>query len=198
MSRAKLLILEAEKKFEEGDYRGARDAYRASFMEEPPVSRGFGTLEIAEDWEMFRFRSELFEKYPHSSEVKSALAHAYLRVRQPQQAVDLLGGLIEVEVELTRRVPLLLVRFRAALAARQYDVAAVDFVELWMAGARVPAAKRFRKGMLKEVSGLVDGRAESLLGILEGQLSGESLLMAYVAAKRSELRAIAGLISTFS
>ncbi|WP_342373838.1 tetratricopeptide repeat protein [Myxococcus stipitatus] len=193
MSHTESLRLEADRKFEEGDFAGAREAYRSCLLESAPTPGALGNLSIAEDWDRLEFRIELSKRHPDSKEVRLALAHAYLNAQRPPQAVALLDELIGAETESARRIPLLLVRLRAALAARNFDIAAVDFVELWMAGAHIPPARRFRKGMLREVSGVVDPGVETMLRALESQLTSEASLLEFIAAKRGQLRALADL-----
>lgn len=188
------LLLEADRKFEEGDYSGAKEAYRSCFREEAPPPGALGNLAIVEDLDRLKFRIELSEKYPDSKEVRLALAHAYLNDRRPQQALGILNKLIGTETENKRRVPLLLLRLRTALASREFDTAAVDFVKLWRAGEHSPPARRFRKGILREISGAVDPDVEKMLQVLESQLANEASLLDFIAAKRGQLRALADLI----
>lgn len=185
---------EAEARLEESDFAGAREAYRQCFIESPPGLVGLSKLLVAEEWDSVCFRIKLWERYPNSSRLKAELASAYLRIRRPRQALDILNELVAKTRASRTRIPLLLTRFRAALAAHAYDIAGDDFSEIWRAGETHRPALLLRRSLLKELSALGDPRSGPFLKSLEARFSNEPPLLQYIAAKWQEFRALERLL----
>jgi len=187
-------LQEAEARLEKSDFAGAQEAYRQCFIESPPGSAELSKLHVAEEWEPILFRIKLCERYPNSKALKSELAYAYLRVRRPRHALDILNELVDKTRASRPRIPLLLTRFRAALAANAYDIASDDFAEIWRTGETHPPAKLLRRSLLKDLSALADSHSGPLLKNIEARFSNEPALLRYIAAKWQELRALAKLL----
>jgi tetratricopeptide (TPR) repeat protein len=192
MDSDKLLRI-AEEKMDENAFAEARDIYRKVFLESSPSPKDLANLDIAEDWEIILHRHELCERYPDSENAKSSLAYKYLRILRPQQALDIYSNLVDSQKDAQSRFNMLYIRFRSALSAGRYnsaayDMAAGDFVELWLAGDKNESSifKRLRSKLLRDVSALADFKAVRILDILEQRLSGEVAVLEYVAIKRRE------------
>lgn len=155
---------------------------------------GLSKLLIAEEWDSVCFRIKLSERYPNSPRIKAELASAYLRVRRPHQALDILNELVVKTRANRTRIPLLLARFRAALAANAYDIAGDDFAEIWRSGETHGPARLLRRTLLKDLSALGDPRSGSLLKNIETRFSNEPALLEYIAAKWQEFRALDRLL----
>jgi hypothetical protein len=184
----------AEARLEKSDFAGAREIYRQSFIESPPGPVGLSKLLVAEEWDSVSFRIKLGERYPNSPRIKAELASAYLRVRRPHQALDILNELVVKTRASRTRLPLLLTRFRAALAANAYDIASDDFTEIWRSGEAHRPARLLRRSLLKDLSALGDSRSAPLLKNIETRFSKEPVLLEYIAAKWRELRALGRLL----
>jgi hypothetical protein len=184
----------AEAQLEKSDFAGAREIYRQSFIESPPGLVGLSKLLVAEEWDSVYFRIKLSERHPNSPRIKAELASAYLRVRRPHQALDILNELVVKTRANRTRIPLLLTRFRAALAANAYDIASDDFAEIWRSGETHRPARLLRRGLLKDLSALGDPRSGLLLKNIEARLSNEAALLEYLAAKWREFRALDRLL----
>ncbi|WP_224244266.1 tetratricopeptide repeat protein [Hyalangium gracile] len=184
-------LLEAEEKLDAGDYAGARDAYREALLREPPTTTELSLLSTAEDWECVEYRHALCEKHPNSRDARKALAHAYLRIGRPQQAVAIFNTLIEEEGPPRHRIPLLIARFRAAVSAGKHHLATSDFVEIWLAGKTIRPARRFRPGLLNHIHQAPNSAVERILDGIAPQLPKEIHLMKYIRIKKRELAALA-------
>jgi hypothetical protein len=187
-------LKEAEERLEKSDFTGAREAYRHSFIKTPPSPADLSNLHVAEEWDPLCFRIKLWERHPKSRAVRAELAYAYLRVRRPRQALDILNDLIGETRASRTRIPLLLARFRAALAANAYDIASDDFAEIWRSGESDRPARLLRRSLLKDLSALGEPRAVPLLKNIETCFSNEPALLQYIAAKWRELRELDKLL----
>jgi predicted Zn-dependent protease len=185
---------EAKARLEKSDFAGAREAYRQCFIESAPGLVGLSQLHVAEEWDPVSFRIKLCERYPDSQVLRAELASAYLRIRRPHQALDILKELVAKTRASNTRLPLLLTRFRAALAANAYDIASDDFAEIWRSGETHRPARLLRRSLLKELSTLGDPRSAPFLKKIEAHFPDEPALLRYIAAKGQELRALEQLL----
>jgi hypothetical protein len=188
---------EAEARLEKSEFAGAQEIYRQCFIESPPGLVGLSKLLVAEEWDSVCFRIKLWERYPNSPKIKAELASAYLRVRRPHQALDILNELVAKTRASRTRIPLLLTRFRAALAASAYDVASDDFAEKWRSGETHRPARLLRHSLLKDLSisqHWGDPRSGPFLKNIEARFSNEPMLLQYIAAKWEELRTLDKLL----
>lgn len=183
---------------ERNDFAGARDAYREGCLLESPNLAVLGNLEIAEEQEQIAFRRTLMELHVGSLSAKMGYAHALLRNRRPHQAVDVCTqALGNVAADMKTAMPIRLLRMRAAFAAAMYDVAMDDVLAIWRAAEVVPAARAFRRGILKQIAALQDTGAIDALRALVDELPGETVIASFLQGKVNELERFEAALESF-
>jgi hypothetical protein len=151
---------EADRKLDAHDFAGSVNLYRAAMKSHEPPAQALGNLGIAEEADVVQFRAELVRLYERSLPVRMALARCFIASKKGTQALDCCTRALQ-ELPLDPKSEILLRRLRleAALASGQYKIAASDFVFVWQAGEKLPAARTFRFHLLSLVSSLREPKA---------------------------------------
>lgn len=147
------LTAAAISKLESNDFAGARSLLREAAMMQDPTEGVLANLSVAEDEEILDFRRSL--SHIHASSLVCVLGEiqALLNVRRPTHAIQLATRKLSSEQHtLHDEIRLRLLRFKAAVQGGGSECLVADFLRIWRAASLLPAAMRFRPGLIRQVS----------------------------------------------
>jgi hypothetical protein len=195
MTDAKALLIAADERFDQGDYAGARDAYRAALLAgEVPIGAVLENLRLAEQHERLRLVGLVREQ--HGGSVDSALAEAqlWIELRREELAIAICSRLLATELSEDDALKVRLLRHRAG-SRHGAETLPDDFELIWRLGDRNPAARSFRRDLLRQLVAIDRTEAIGVLQAIVARLPSEPKIAAMVMTKIHELEAFAELIA---
>lgn len=184
------LYNDANRRLDENNFSEAVSLFRKAALTSEPTAMQIVNLGIAEDEERLQFRKTICERYPQSIHCQLNLVLTLHNVGHSGLAVRLASEMISAtkltEMDLLQAR---IIRLRAALAAKVYEIVILDFSELWQAGLSNSVALRCRTGI---VSDLASANAPEFCGVFD-ELSRlpfvEEDVAEFLRAKANELNA---------
>jgi len=149
------IIAEADRKFEENDFVGAIQGYRAAASLMPPDEHVLWNLRSVEQAEQRMFLRELRQKYPESLVVRDQEAQLVRDTQSSSTAIRLCTEALALVKDNPRmELHFRFTRLRAAVQSNEFRLIYEDFLFLWQATSQT----RHKKQLLSLLSSIHDIR----------------------------------------
>jgi len=185
--------VDADQLFEGRNYRAARDRYRSAAMRAVPSATLFYNMHLALELDELEFLESISAQYPSDLECQLAYVTALIEQRGAARAINHCNDLLDHSgysiLEITK---IRFLRLRAnLLLLSSPDMIIDDITAAWITTEELPDQTAVKRAFLVEIAKIATPKMTSMLDNLVRDIRLPELVRCVVAAKLTELQAIA-------